>query len=69
MLRILVLARRCVEADTFVRAGRFIGGSRICSSVHVNGWTLGLAGFGRIGRAIGRASEGHGGRVGATATG
>ena len=53
------VARRVVEADQFVRAGkftrwelmRFLGGD-------VHGKTLGIFGFGRIGKAVARRAQG-----------
>ncbi|WP_459545702.1 2-hydroxyacid dehydrogenase [Nocardia sp. X0981] len=55
MLLVLAVARRCVEADTFVRAGRFRGWEPELLLGHdVSGATLGLAGFGRIARATAR---------------
>lgn len=58
---LLAAARRIVEADRYVRAGRFkgfeimgfLGGSLV-------GRTLGIAGFGRIGQAIARRGHGFG---------
>jgi glyoxylate reductase len=61
---LMATARRVVEADHFVREGRFrqweymrlLGGD-------VHGKTLGIVGFGRIGRAMGRRALGFGMRV------
>ena len=54
MLLILAIARRCVEADTFVRSGKFTGWEPELLLGHdVCGRTLGLAGFGRIARGHG----------------
>jgi glyoxylate reductase len=58
---LLAAARRIVEADRYVRAGRFkgfeimgfLGGSLV-------GRTLGIAGFGRIGQAVARRGRGFG---------
>lgn len=58
---LLAAARRVVEADRYVRAGRFngweimgfLGGSLV-------GRTLGIAGFGRIGQAVARRGLGFG---------
>lgn len=55
MLLMLGTARRVVEGDNFVRSGQFAGwnpGLMIGSDV--SGQVLGLAGFGRIGRATAR---------------
>ena len=55
MLLILAVARRGVEADTFVRSGAFRGWEPELLLGHdVSGATLGLAGFGRIARATAR---------------
>jgi glyoxylate reductase len=58
---LLAAGRRVVEADRYVRAGRFhgweimgfLGGSMV-------GRTLGIAGFGRIGQAVARRGRGFG---------
>ena len=58
---LLAAARRVAEADRYVRAGRFkgwlvmgfLGGD-------LNGRTLGVAGFGRIGQAVARRARGFG---------
>lgn len=58
------VARRVVEADQFVRAGkftrwelmRFLGGD-------VHGKTLGIFGFGRIGKAVARRARGFNMRI------
>ncbi|MEU4311334.1 D-glycerate dehydrogenase [Nocardia sp. NPDC024068] len=55
VLLMLAVARRCVEADAYVRAGRFQGWEPELLLGHdVSGRTLGLAGFGRIARATAR---------------
>lgn len=55
LLLILAVARRCVEADTFVRSGEFHGWEPELLLGHdVSGRTLCLAGFGRIARATAR---------------
>ncbi|MGW0181776.1 2-hydroxyacid dehydrogenase [Nocardia sp. NPDC003345] len=55
VLLMLAVARRCVEADAHVRAGRFQGWEPELLLGHdVSGRTLGLAGFGRIARATAR---------------
>ena len=61
---LMATARRLVEADRYVREGRFtqweymlyLGGD-------VHGKTLGVVGFGRIGRAMARRALGFGMRV------
>lgn len=52
MLLILAAARRAVEADRFVRSGKWTGWRpELLLGQDVSGATLGLAGFGRIARA------------------
>ncbi|MCI0548884.1 MAG: D-glycerate dehydrogenase [Candidatus Rokubacteria bacterium] len=61
---LMAVARRVVEADRYVRDGRFtrweymllLGGD-------VHGKTLGVVGFGRIGRAMARRARGFGMRI------
>jgi glyoxylate reductase len=61
---LMATARRIVEADRYVREGRFkqweymrlLGGD-------IHGKTLGIIGFGRIGRAVARRALGFGMRV------
>jgi glyoxylate reductase len=61
---LMATARRVVEADTYVRAGkwhkwefmRLLGGD-------IHGKTLGIIGFGRIGRAVARRGLGFGMRA------
>lgn len=58
---LLAAARRVVEADAFVRDGRWATwqpGLLLGRDVH--GATLGIVGFGRIGRAVARRAEGFG---------
>ncbi len=63
----LAAARRVVEADQFVRAGKW-GADNAWSpdfftGVDVGGATLGLVGFGAIGQAVARRAAGFGMRV------
>jgi glyoxylate reductase len=61
---LMATARRLVEADRYVREGKFkqwenltlLGGD-------IHGKTLGVVGFGRIGRAMARRAQGFGMRV------
>jgi glyoxylate reductase len=61
---LMAIARRVVEADRYVREGKFdqwknmllLGGD-------IHGKTLGIVGFGRIGRAMARRAQGFGMRV------
>ena len=64
LLLILGTARRCVEADSFVRNGQFTGWEPSLLLGHdVSGMTLGLAGFGRIARATARRAAAFGMRI------
>jgi glyoxylate reductase len=61
MLLILGTARRVVEADRVVRDGRFLGWEpELMLGRDVSGAVLGLAGFGRIARAVARRALGFG---------
>jgi glyoxylate reductase len=61
---LLAVARRLVEGDRWVRAGRFQGWSPdLLLGLDVHGRTLGIVGSGRIGRAMARRAEGFGMRV------
>ncbi len=58
---LLAVARRLVEGDRWVRAGRFQGWSPdLLLGLDVHGRTLGIVGSGRIGRAMARRAEGFG---------
>lgn len=58
---LLGTARRIVEADQFVRAGKFHGWEPdMLLGKDITGATLGLAGFGRIARAVARRALGFG---------
>jgi glyoxylate reductase len=57
-------ARRLVEADKFLRAGKFHGwGIMMLLGEDVYGKTLGIVGFGRIGHAMARRAAGFGMRI------
>ena len=61
---ILAVTRRVVEADNFTRAGKFDGWDfEMLLGTGLTGKTLGVVGFGRIGRAVGRRAVGFGMRV------
>lgn len=56
---ILSLARRIVESDLFTRKGKFKGwGPELLLGMELNGKTLGIIGFGRIGSAVARRAVG-----------
>ncbi|MDQ3704943.1 MAG: D-glycerate dehydrogenase [Chloroflexota bacterium] len=56
---LMASARRVVEADKFLRAGRFYGwGPLMMVGQDVYGKTLGVIGFGRIGRAVAKRATG-----------
>src|SRR4051794_29453492 len=58
---ILAAARRIVEADSAVRAGNWPGWQPDAFLGHdVHDATLGIVGYGRIGKAVGRRAEGFG---------
>lgn len=58
---ILAITRRVVEADRFTRAGRFTGwGFDMFLGMGLTGKTLGIIGYGRIGRAVARRAAGFG---------
>ncbi len=61
---ILSCARRLVEADRFVREGRFEGWrSDLLLGAELSGKTLGLLGAGRIGAAVARRASAFGMRI------
>jgi glyoxylate reductase len=56
---IMSSARRVPEADRFLRAGRFHGWGPLMMVGHdIYGKTLGIVGFGRIGRAVAKRATG-----------
>lgn len=61
---LLAAARRVVEADAFLRAGRYRAWDPLLLlGADVHGKTLGVVGFGRIGRAVARRAAGFSMRV------
>ncbi|WP_324717131.1 D-glycerate dehydrogenase [Carboxydochorda subterranea] len=61
---LMAVARRVVEADAFMRAGKYNGWSpTLFLGTDVYGKTLGIVGFGRIGQAVARRASGFGMRV------
>ena len=67
---ILSLARRLREGERMVRAGEYAGWApTMLLGRELRGRTLGILGYGRIGRAVARRAEGFGMRVLFTARG
>src|SRR5499433_935632 len=61
---LMATARRIVEADRYVREGRFTQWENmLLHGGDIHGTTLGIVGFGRIGRAMARRALGFGMRV------
>jgi len=61
---LMATARRVVEADRYVREGRFTQWENmLLHGGDIHGKTLGIVGFGRIGRAMARRALGFGMRV------
>ncbi|HKQ79868.1 MAG TPA: D-glycerate dehydrogenase [Blastocatellia bacterium] len=61
---ILTVTRRIVEADAFTRAGKFTGWDiDMMLGSGITGKTLGVVGYGRIGRAVARRATGFGMQV------
>ncbi|ODN31171.1 2-hydroxyacid dehydrogenase [Fervidobacterium thailandense] len=61
---ILAVARRIVEADRFVREGKFVGWKpKLFLGYDLFGKTIGIVGMGRIGQAVARRALGFGMRV------
>ena len=67
---VLAAARRIAEGDRFLRRGApWIWGPRMMTGLDLSaGATLGIVGFGRIGRAVARRARGFGLRLLATPT-
>lgn len=67
---ILALARRLREGERLIRSGQFRGWApTMLLGRELRGKTLGVLGYGRIGRAVSRRAEGFGMRVIFTASG
>lgn len=61
---LMATARRLVEADRYVRDGKFLQWEyMLLLGGDIHGKTLGVVGFGRIGRAVARRALGFGMRV------
>lgn len=61
---ILAVARRIVEGDAYLRAGRFRGwGFDLLRGMELRGKTLGVVGAGRIGTAVAARAKGFGMKV------
>src|SRR5262247_4689265 len=61
---LMATARRVVEADRYVREGRFTQWENmLLHGGDIHGKTVGIVGFGRIGRAVARRALGFGMRV------
>jgi len=61
---LMATARRVVEGDRFVRAGKYQGwGIMLLLGYDVHDKTLGICGMGRIGKAVARRAQGFGMRT------
>ena len=64
MALLLAVARRVVEAEALLRAGKFERwGFQMLLGVELAGKTLGVVGYGRIGRAVARRAASFGMRI------
>ena len=64
MALLLSAARRIVESDRYVRAGKFEGWSpTLMRGMDLNGATLGIVGLGRIGRAVADRAKAFGMKI------
>jgi glyoxylate reductase len=58
---IMAVTRRVVEADAFLRSGKFTGWDfEMLLGTGLSGRTLGIVGYGKIGRAVARRATGFG---------
>jgi glyoxylate reductase len=61
---LMSVARRVVEGDAFMRAGKYKGWDpMMLLGTDVHGKTLGIVGYGRIGQAVARRAQGFGMKV------
>jgi glyoxylate reductase len=61
---LMAIARRVVEGDSFLRAGKFNGwGIQMLMGGDIYGQTLGIVGMGRIGRGMARRASGFDMRI------
>jgi len=61
---LMAAARRVVEADAFTRAGKFTGWDpMLMLGQDIHGKTLGIVGFGKIGRSVARRARGFDMRI------
>ena len=62
---LMAIARRVVEADKYVRAGKWVHawGPKMMLGSDVHGKTLGIVGLGRIGSAVARRAKGFNMRI------
>ncbi|MFN6991211.1 MAG: 2-hydroxyacid dehydrogenase, partial [Fervidobacterium sp.] len=61
---LLAVARKIVEADRFVREGKFVGWKpKLFLGYDLYGKTLGIIGMGRIGQAVARRAVGFGMKI------
>ncbi len=63
MALVLSLARRLLEAERFVREGRWRPGQPMALGADVRGRTLGIVGLGRVGREVARRAHAFGMQV------